>query len=69
MAGALEEREYLAKLTKAGFETVSIEATRVYRVEDARERLASSGIDFDAIAPLVDEKFISGFVRGKKPNV
>lgn len=69
MAGALEEKEYLAKLTRAGFETVSIEATRVYRVADAREQLASSGIDVDAIAPLVDEKFISGFVRATKPQV
>ena len=69
MAGALEEKEYVAKLIRAGFEGVSIEATRVYRVADAREQLAGSGIDVDAIAPLVDEKFISGFVRAKKPNV
>ena len=67
MAGALEENEYLAKLAQAGFKTVSIEATRVYRVADARELLASKGIDVDAIAPLVDEKFISAFVRAKKP--
>ncbi len=68
MAGALEEKEYLAKLAQAGFETVSVEATRVYRVADARELLASKGIDVDAIAPLVDEKFISAFVRAKKPS-
>jgi arsenite methyltransferase len=67
MAGALEEKEYLAKLAQAGFETVSVEATRVYRVEDARELLTSKGIDVEAIAPLVDEKFISAFVRAKKP--
>jgi len=68
MAGALEEGEYLAKLTKAGFEVASIEPTRVYCVEDARELLASHGIDVDAMAPQVDGKFISGFVRAKKPN-
>jgi SAM-dependent methyltransferase len=68
MAGALEEKEYLAKLAGAGFETVSVEATRVYHVADARELLASKGIDVDAIAPLVDEKFISAFVRAKKPS-
>jgi len=68
MAGALEEKEYLAKLTKAGFEVVSIEPTRIYRVEDARELLSSQGIDVDAIAPLVDGKFMSGFVRARKPT-
>jgi len=30
--------------------------------------LASHGIDVDAIAPQVDGKFISGFVRAKKPT-
>ena len=68
MAGALEETEYLSKLAQAGFETVSVEATRVYRVADARELLSSKGIDVDAIAPLVDGKFISAFVRAKKPG-
>ena len=67
MAGALEENEYLAKLAEAGFETVTVEATRVYHVADARELLANKGIDVDAIAPLVDEKFISAFVRARKP--
>jgi len=66
MAGALEENEYLAKLTQAGFEVVSIEPTRIYRVEDARELLSSQGIDVEAIAPLVDGKFMSAFVRAKK---
>jgi SAM-dependent methyltransferase len=68
MAGALEENEYLAKLARAGFELVTMEPTRIYRVEDAREQLSSSGIDVDAIAPLVDGKFMSAFVRAKKPG-
>jgi len=68
MAGALEENEYLSKLAHAGFETVSVEPTRVYCVDDARELLASKGIDVDAIAPLVDGKFISAFVRARKPG-
>ena len=68
MAGALEEGEYLAKLTQAGFETASIEPTRIYRAEDARELLSSQGIDVEAIAPHVDGKFMSGFVRAKKPR-
>jgi ubiquinone/menaquinone biosynthesis C-methylase UbiE len=68
MAGALEESEYLAKLAKAGFELVNIEPTRIYHVEDARELLSSQGIDVEAIAPLVDGKFMSGFVRARKPK-
>jgi len=69
MAGALEESEYLAKLTNAGFEVASIEPTRVYRVEEGREMLSCQGIDVEAIAPLVDGKFMSGFVRAKKPSL
>jgi len=67
MAGALEENEYLAKLKNAGFEVVTMEPTRVYYVNEARELLASKGIDVDVIAPLVDGKFMSAFVRAKKP--
>jgi arsenite methyltransferase len=67
MAGALEENEYRAKLNHAGFEVVTMEPTRVYRVDDARELLSSKGVDVDAIAPLVDGKFMSAFVRAKKP--
>jgi SAM-dependent methyltransferase len=67
IAGALEERDYLAKLTVAGFEDVSVEPTRVYNVEDARQFLTSGGVDVDAIAPQVNEKFLSAFIRATKP--
>jgi len=67
VAGALEEQEYRDKLAKAGFEGIDVEPTRVYRVEDAREFLSGSGIDADAIAPHVDGKFMSAFVRARKP--
>jgi arsenite methyltransferase len=67
IAGALEETEYRSKLKAAGFEQVEVEPTRVYRVDDAREFLSSAGIDADAIAPQVDEKFMSAFVRAVKP--
>ena len=67
VAGALEEEEYRAKLAKAGFEAIDLEPTRIYRVEDARELLAGAGIDADAIAPQVDGKFMSAFVRARKP--
>ncbi|HEX4826560.1 MAG TPA: arsenite methyltransferase [Candidatus Polarisedimenticolaceae bacterium] len=67
IAGALEEIEYKAKLTRAGFTDVSVEATRVYDVNDAKEFLAAEGIDVAAIAPEVDGKFISAFIRATKP--
>ncbi len=68
IAGALDEKEYRGKLAAAGFEQIEIEPTRIYRVEDAREFLSSSGIDVDAIAAQVDEKFMSAFVRAVKPQ-
>jgi arsenite methyltransferase len=68
VAGALEENEYRAKLASAGFETIEIEPTRIYRVEDAREFLSGQNIDVDAIAPQVDGKFMSAFVRAVKPQ-
>src|SRR5215468_6370159 len=68
VAGALEEQEYRDKLAKAGFEAITVEPTRVYRVEDAHEFLAKAGIDAAAIAPQVDGKFMSAFVRARKPR-
>jgi SAM-dependent methyltransferase len=67
VAGALEETEYRSKLARAGFEAIDLEPTRVYRVEDAREFLARAGLDADAVAPQVDGKFMSAFVRARKP--
>jgi hypothetical protein len=68
IAGALEQGEYRSKLTAAGFESVGIEPTRVYRIADAREFLAGKGIDVDAIAQQVDGKFMSAFIRAIKPG-
>ena len=68
IAGALEENEYRLKLAVAGFEAISVEPTRIYRIDDAREFLAGAGVDVDAIAPAVDGKFMSAFVRAKKPE-
>jgi arsenite methyltransferase len=68
IAGALEENEYRGKLSAAGFEQIEIEPTRIYRVDDAREFLSSAGIDVDAIAAQVNEKFMSAFVRAVKPK-
>ena len=68
MARAIEENEYLESLARAGFEGVSVQPTHIYHVEDARGLLSSKGIDVDAIARLVDGKFMSAFVRAKKPS-
>ncbi len=68
IAGALEENEYKGKLSAAGFEQVDVEPTRVYRIEDAREFLSGKGIDVDAIAPQVDGRFLSAFIRAVKPG-
>jgi arsenite methyltransferase len=68
VAGALSDTEYKEKLAAAGFESVDIEATRVYDVNDAREFLRSSGVDADSIATQVKDKFISAFVRAQKPK-
>src|SRR5690349_8837296 len=67
VAGALEEQEYRTKLMQAGFTDIEVEPSRIYRVEDAREVLSGSGIDVDAIAPQVEGKFMSAFVRARKP--
>jgi arsenite methyltransferase len=66
VAGALEESEYRAKLAKAGFEEVEVEPTRIYTAESARDVLAGAGLGPEAIA-AVDGKFISAFVRARKP--
>ena len=67
IAGALRDYDYVAKLTRAGFEAIDIEPTRVYTIEDARAFLGNEGIDVDAIANQVEGKFISAFVRATKP--
>ena len=67
VAGALDEGEYRSKLAGAGFQSIDIEPTRVYKVDDAREFLKAEGIDADAIAPEVDGNFMSAFIRATKP--
>jgi SAM-dependent methyltransferase len=67
IAGALEEYDYRDKLYAAGFTAIDIEPTRVYKVEEARDFLASAGLDVDQVAPLIDGKFISAFIRAVKP--
>jgi arsenite methyltransferase len=67
IAGALEEEEYKAKLAQAGFTGVSVEPTRVYDIEDARQFLEDAGVDVESIAPLATGSLMSAFVRAAKP--
>jgi arsenite methyltransferase len=68
IAGALEESDYVSKLQAAGFEQVEIEPWRVYQVEDARAFLTASGLDVDRLAPDIEGRFASAFVRARKPD-
>jgi arsenite methyltransferase len=67
IAGALEENEYREKLARAGFDSIEVEPTRVYKVEEAREFLEAAGLDAAIVGPQIDGKFISAFVRAAKP--
>ena len=67
IAGAMSEDDYVAKLENAGFEATSIEPTRIYDIEDARQFLTEARVDVDAIAPQVSGKFMSAFIRATKP--
>jgi hypothetical protein len=68
IAGALDENEYREKLARAGFESIDVEPTRVYRMEEARDFLVAAGLDPETAGPEIDGKFISAFVRAAKPT-
>ena len=67
IAGALQETEYREKLQAAGFEGVEVEPTRMYQVEEARDFLVAAGLDADIVGPQIKDKFMSAFIRAKKP--
>jgi SAM-dependent methyltransferase len=67
VAGALEEGDYRRLLAEVGFEDVEVEPTRIYTAEDARSFLEAEGLDPEAVAPAVDGRFMSAFVRARKP--
>jgi SAM-dependent methyltransferase len=68
IAGALEEKDFAAKLKAAGFADVEMEAWRVYNIADARAFLTEGGVDVDAMAPQVEGKFASAFIRARRPE-
>ena len=70
VAGALEEETYRQLLAEAGFTAIEVEVTRRYALDD----IAQSGAQ-TSIASLSDEeragidgKFVSAFVRARKPS-
>jgi ubiquinone/menaquinone biosynthesis C-methylase UbiE len=67
VAGALSESDYIGKLKAAGFVDITLEVTREYKAEQAREFLESAGLDVDALAEAVDGAFVSAFIRARKP--
>ncbi|GEM_PF-3155650 len=68
IAGALTDSDYISKLKDAGFESIDIEPVRMYNTEDARAFLSAEGVDVDSLAGEVAEKFMSAFVRARKPK-
>ena len=68
IAGALRDTEYVDTLRSAGFENAEVEPWRIYTVDDARAFLTDAGIDADQLAPIVQDKFASAFVRARKPE-
>ena len=67
IAGALEEREYREKLAAAGFENIDVEPTRIYSAKDALSFLLDKGVDVDQFGSQMDGKFMSAFIRARKP--
>lgn len=67
IAGALQENEYRQKLQAAGFQSIDVEPTRIYQVEEARDFLAAAGLDADVVGPQIEDKFMSAFIRATKP--
>jgi SAM-dependent methyltransferase len=66
VAGALQETDYRALLAQAGFSDIDVDAWRLYDVNDAREFLTAAGMDVDTIAPQVQGKFASAYIRARK---
>lgn len=68
VAGALEESEFERLLSEVGFESPSIEPTRIYRAEDARSFLEEAGLDEETYREAVDGRIMAAFVRATKPG-
>jgi len=67
IAGALLDAEYRQKLQATGFESIEVEPTRIYQIEEAREFLTAAGLNAEVVGPQIKDKFMSAFIRAKKP--
>ncbi len=67
LAGALDVGAYRDKLAAAGFVDIDLEPTRIYTAADAREFLVANGLDATTIADEMDGKFLSAFIRARRP--
>jgi arsenite methyltransferase len=67
VAGAMEEQEYIEKLARAGFTDMNVEPWRVYKTDEARSFIEEVGLDYESVAAEADGRFISAFVRARKP--
>jgi arsenite methyltransferase len=47
---------------------VEVAPWRIYKIDDARAFLMETGVDVDGLAPQVEDKFASAFVRARKPE-
>jgi arsenite methyltransferase len=68
IAGALEVDEMETLLRAAGFVDVSIEPTRIYQIEDAKEFLERAGLDVEHVAREIGGRVMGAFVRARKPG-
>jgi len=69
IAGALEEETYRQLLAEAGFTAIEVEVTRRYALDDIVEsgaRTSIAALSDDERAD-VDGKFVSAFIRARKP--
>ena len=67
VAGALDELDYRAKLSAAGFTGIDIEPTRIYTADDARDFMTANGLNTSTVADAMNGKFLSAFIRARKP--
>jgi arsenite methyltransferase len=67
VAGALDEHEFVELLAQSGFESPSVEPTRIYTAEDGVALLDGTGLD-PALGRTIEGKFMSAFVRATKPG-
>jgi arsenite methyltransferase len=67
VAGALSHDSYRDKLQRAGFDSIDIEPTRIYRAADARQFLDEARLANDEMLAQIDGRFMSAFIRAEKP--